>query len=93
MTLCKQHLARKITAMGGYSNHKSNQLLESLLERIKSSLECGEEVMISGFGKFQVKDKKSRRGRNPVTGNHLVLDARRIVLFRCSAVLKKNMNS
>lgn len=92
MTLCKQDLVRKIASTNGCSNHRAIWLLESLLGLIKTTLESGEDIMISGFGKFQVKDKKSRRGRNPETGNHLILDARRVVTFTCSGVLKERLN-
>ena len=92
MTLSKKHFVMKIASTNGYPNHDSSQLLESLLELIKSTLESGEDIMISGLGKFQVKDKKNRRGRNPQTGNALTLDARRVVTFRCSNVLKERLN-
>lgn len=92
MTLCKQNLVRNIASTNGYSSQESSQLLESLLETIKSTLESGEDIMISGFGKFQVKDKKTRRGRNPATRNNLPLDARRVVTFKCSGALKKRLN-
>jgi integration host factor subunit alpha len=59
---------------------------------MKNTLEEGEDVMISGFGKFEVKVKDSRRGRNPATGNDLILDARRIVTFKCSGILREKMN-
>ncbi|MCF8082895.1 MAG: HU family DNA-binding protein [Deltaproteobacteria bacterium] len=65
MTLSKEHLVRKIASINGYPKHESSQLLESLLELMKSTFESGEDIMISGFGKFQVKDKKNRRGINP----------------------------
>ena len=61
---------------------ESTIILESLLEIIKHTLESGEDVLISGFGKFCVKDKNKRRGRNPQTGNSLMLDARRVVTFK-----------
>jgi integration host factor subunit alpha len=60
-------------------------------ELIKKSLESGEDVLISGFGKFIVKKKAQRRGRNPATGGDLTLDARRVVTFKCSGVLRKKM--
>jgi integration host factor subunit alpha len=63
-----------------------------LLEIIKSTLESGEDVLISGFGKFEVKEKNARRGRNPQTGSDLMLGARRVVIFKCSGVLREKMN-
>jgi integration host factor subunit alpha len=92
MSLGKKHLINKISSSNGFPKRIADQLLESLLELIKSSLESGEPIMISGFGKFQVKDKKNRRGRDPQTGNALILDARRVVTFKCSSVLKDRMN-
>lgn len=91
MTLSKDHLINRISSLNGFPKRTASQLLESLLELIKSTLEYGEPVMISGFGKFQVRDKKNRRGRNPQTGNALVLDARRVVTFKCSGVLKEKI--
>ena len=70
----------------------STTIVESLLEIIKHTLESGEDVLISGFGKFCVKDKTNRKGRNPQTGNSLMLDARRVVTFRCSRTLRENLN-
>lgn len=93
MTLCKQDLVRKIASINGYPKYESSQLLESLLELMKFTLESGEDIMISGLGKFQVKDKNPRRGRNPETGNDLPLDARRVVTFKCSGVLRERMNT
>jgi integration host factor subunit alpha len=68
------------------------QLLESLLEIIKSTLENGEDVLIARFGKFCVKEKKDRRGRNPQTGEALTLDARKVVTFRSSLVFRGRIN-
>jgi len=64
-----------------------------LLEIIKNTLENGQDVLISGFGKFCVKEKNSRRGRNPQTGKDLTLEARRVVTFKCSSALKDKINS
>ena len=63
-----------------------------MLETIKKTLENGEDVLISGFGKFLVKEKKERNGRNPATGNSLILDARRLVTFKCSGKLREKIN-
>ncbi|SPD76198.1 Integration host factor subunit alpha (fragment) [uncultured Desulfobacterium sp.] len=63
-----------------------------LLEIIKRTLEQGEDVMVSGFGKFCIKAKKERRGRNPATGDDLMLDPRKVVVFRCSPVLRDRIN-
>jgi integration host factor subunit alpha len=88
MTLIKEHLIRSIYDNVGLSKSKSSTAVESIFELIKNSLASGEEVLISGFGKFCVKNKGERRGRNPSTGQDMVLEARRIVSFRCSPVLK-----
>jgi integration host factor subunit alpha len=88
MTLIKEHLIRSIYDNVGLSKSKSSAVVESVFELVKNSLASGEEVLISGFGKFCVKKKGERRGRNPSTGEDMVLDARRIVTFRCSPVLR-----
>ncbi len=63
-----------------------------MLEIIKRPLDSGEDVLISGFGKFIVKDKSERRGRDPQTGNDLMLGSRRVVIFKCSGVLRDKIN-
>ena len=68
------------------------ELVEKLLEIIKSSLASGDDVLISGFGKFEVKSKKGRRGRNPATGESLMLAPRKIVKFTCSGKLRDRIN-
>jgi integration host factor subunit alpha len=72
----------------GLSKHESRILVESLFEFIKKLLESGEDVLISGFGKFIVKEKVARRGRNPATGEDLTLDSRRVITFKCSARMR-----
>ncbi len=74
------------------SRLEAAQYLEVLLGIMKQTLEDGEDIMITGFGKFCVKEKKKRKGRNPATGKDLFLDARRIVTFRCSEKLRKRIN-
>jgi len=76
----------------GLSKGKCSQLTESLLEIIKRSLENGEDVLISGLGKLPVKEKNKRKGRNPQTGEDLMLDSRRVVTFKCSGVLRDKIN-
>jgi integration host factor subunit alpha len=92
MTLAKANLIESIYDQVGLSKTKSTQVIESALEIIKKTLENGEDVLISGFGKFSVKDKRGRRGRNPHTGEDLMLDARRVVTFKCSGVLRDKIN-
>ncbi|MFO7740498.1 MAG: integration host factor subunit alpha [Desulfatiglandaceae bacterium] len=91
MTLTKKEIIDQITELG-FSKKQSAELFKTLLELIKRSLENGEDVLISGFGKFQVKDKAPRRGRNPGTGEDMLLDARRVVTFKCSGKLRDRVN-
>lgn len=92
MTLTKSQIVDNITDQLGFSRKNSTDLLETVLEIIKSTLEDGEDVLASGFGKFCVKEKKSRRGRNPATGEDMILDKRKVVVFRCSHLLREKIN-
>ena len=92
MTLTKAMIIDVIHNQLGYPKNKSAELLEILLEIMKSTLEKGEDVLISGFGKFCVKDKQERRGRNPATGDDMILAQRRVVTFRCSHLLRSKIN-
>ena len=92
MSLTKADLINSIYNQCEFSQNTSTTLVESLIEIIKSTLESGEDVLISGFGKFCVKDKNERRGRNPQTGEDKRLGARRVVTFRCSGVLREKIN-
>ena len=91
MTVTKDRLIESIVSTG-ITKRQATQTVESLLETIKYTLENGEDVLISGFGKFSVKEKKERRGRNPQTGQDLMLDKRKVVTFNCSGVLKDRLN-
>ena len=91
MTITKNEIIEQINELG-FPKKKSKELIDTLQELIKTSLENGEDVMISGFGKFQVKDKAPRRGRNPATNDDMFLDARRVVTFKCSGKLKRRLN-
>jgi integration host factor subunit alpha len=93
MTLTKAMIVDAIHEQLGYPKNKSAEMLETLLELIKSNLEKGEDVLISGFGKFCVKAKNQRRGRNPATGADMILDQRRVVTFRCSHLLRDKINN
>jgi integration host factor subunit alpha len=66
--------------------------VETVLQLIKNDLENGNDVLLSGFGKFYVRDKSERRGRNPQTGDAMMLDARRVVTFKPSGILRKKVN-
>ena len=92
MPITKAHLTDSIHNQLDLPPNKSAQVLESILEIIKNTLENGEDVMITGFGKFYVKEKKERRGRNPATGKDLMLGSRRVVGFKCSGKLRERMN-
>jgi len=92
MTITKADIISLIYKDSDFQKQESTIIVESLLEIIKHTLEAGEDVLISGFGKFCVKDKNKRRGRNPHTGNGLMLDARRVVTFKCSRTFRENLN-
>jgi integration host factor subunit alpha len=88
MTLAKADIAQKIADDCGFMKGKAAEVFEKLLDIIKKRLTAGEDVMISGFGKWSVKSKHARRGRNPQTGEELTLNARRVVTWKKSPVLK-----
>ena len=93
MTLTKDHLVSSIGNRLGISKFESLRILESVLETVKTSISKVEGVLISGFGKFIVRKKAARRGRNPATGDNLPLGARTVVTFRCSGILKNRISS
>ncbi len=92
MTLTKAHIAKTIHDHCGFTNDRSAQLVDSLLEIIKQTLENGEDVLITGFGKFWVREKRERRGRNPATGEDLILPPRKVIVFISSGVLRDKIN-
>jgi integration host factor subunit alpha len=92
MTLTKAQIAEMIAERNGYPLNKSVNTVETLIEIIKRGLENGDDVLISGFGKFCVRKKRPRRGRNPATGAELMLDARKVVTFKCSGKLREKIN-
>ncbi len=92
MTLTKDHIADSLRPRLRVSKFESSRILETALELIKASLVGGDDVLISGFGKFTVHQKAARRGRNPATGEALPLRPRRVVTFKCSPVLKGRLN-
>ena len=92
MTLTKQHITESIQGQLKISKNASYELVENILEVIKKTLASGEDVMISGFGKFCVKEKKERKGRNPATGEDMMLGARRVVTFQWSGKLRDQIN-
>jgi integration host factor subunit alpha len=91
MALTKNDVVTRVHELG-FTKKQSVEIIESLLEIIKSTLEKSEDVLISGFGKFCVKEKKKRRGRNPATGADLMLKERKVVTFKCSGKLRNKIN-
>jgi integration host factor subunit alpha len=92
MTLTKVKLVESIQSQTGFTKNKSSEIVETCLEIMKSTLGSGEDVMISGFGKFCVKEKNERKGRNPATGNGMMLAPRKVVTFKCSGKLRERIN-
>jgi integration host factor subunit alpha len=92
MTLTKAQIIESIQNQTGFPKSKSSDIVESLLEIIKSTLASGEDVLVSGFGKFSVRKKNERKGRNPATGEAMMLDARKVVTFKSSGKLRDRVN-
>jgi integration host factor subunit alpha len=92
MTLVKDGLIQTLYDQAGFSKHKARTTVEMVFELVKKTLESGDDVLISGFGKFSAKKKAPRKGRNPATGEDLPLDARTVVTFRCSTVMRDRLN-
>jgi len=92
MTLTKADIIDSLYNGTDLTKLQSVELVDALIKIMKSTLENGEDILITGFGKFCVKDKKQRKGRNPQTGRDLMLDARRVVAFQCSGVLRDRIN-
>ena len=91
MALTKSDIVAKVQEVG-FTNKAAFDTVESLIETIKQTLEAEEDVLVSGFGKFCVKDKRPRRGRNPATGSDMNLWGRRVVTFKCSGKLRERVN-
>ena len=92
MTLTKVEIVESIHNQIGLPKNKSTEIVETLIEIIKKTLASGEDVLISNFGKFCVKEKRERKGRNPATGDDLMLVARKVVTFRCSGKLRDRVD-
>ena len=93
MTLTKAQIVEFLADQNGFPKSQSSKIVETLLEIIKSHLASGEDVMISGFGKFCFKEKRERKGRNPATGEDMMLRPRKTVTFRCSEKLREKVNN
>jgi integration host factor subunit alpha len=92
MGLTKDQIVNSMTNQIGFTKNHSSEILEVLLKIIKKTLETGDDVMISNFGKFCVKEKRERRGRNPSTGEDMMMKPRKVVAFRCSRKLRERLN-
>jgi len=92
MALTKAQIVESIHNLIGFPKNKSSETVETLLEIIKSTLGSGEDVLISNFGKFCVNQKNERRGRNPATGEDMMLEPRKVVTFKCSGKLRDKIN-
>jgi len=92
LALTKTNMVEQISEKLDLSGPEAKDTMEELLEIIKSTLVSGEDIMISGFGKFQVNEKAPRKGRNPATGEDMTLAGRRTVTFKCSGKLRNKLN-
>jgi integration host factor subunit alpha len=92
VSLTKDHIIEAVAEETGFSRNQSVELVEALIEIIKKTLVSGDHVMVSGFGTFRVKEKKERRGRNPRTGEDLMIEPRRVAKFHCSRKLRLQIN-
>jgi integration host factor subunit alpha len=92
MSLTKDKLITRLQTQIGLDRQESRQIAERLLEIMKDALAGGEELLISGFGKFSVRRKNERRGRNPHTKESLILAARKVLVFKASGVLRERLN-
>ena len=93
MTLTKAEIVQEVYKNHNLTKAEASEAVESFLRLSKDTLINGSDLLISGFGKFNVRDKKSRRGRNPQTGEDLILDARRVVTFNPAGILRNRVNA
>lgn len=92
MALTKAHLIELIQSNNDLTKKQSTDIVEATIDIMKDALASGDDVLISGFGKFRVKQKAERKGRNPATGDDQMLPARNVVTFNCSGKLRKKIN-
>jgi integration host factor subunit alpha len=92
MALTKEKLITRLQVQAGLTKQESRAVVERILEIIKDTLSAGEDLLVSGFGKFSVRRKNARRGRNPQTKENLILRARKVVVFKTSGVLRHRIN-
>ena len=91
-TLTRAHLSEAVYEEVGLSRNESTELVESVLNKISSTLVSGETVKVSSFGTFSVRSKGQRIGRNPKTGKEVPILPRRVLVFRPSQILKDKVN-
>lgn len=91
--MTKAEIVERVYESVGISKRESAEIVAMVFETIRETLENGENVKISGFGNFTLREKKARRGRNPQTGDEIEISARRVLTFKPSQVLKKGLNS
>ena len=91
MALTKAHIVESLERIR-LPKKEGARVIEDLLEVIKRTLTSGEDLLISGFGKFCVKEKRERKGRNPATGEDMLLAPRKVVTFKCSRKLREKVN-
>src|SRR5438445_4506237 len=92
MTMTKADIVERIYEKVGFSKKEATEVVEAIFELLKERLEQGEKVKVSGFGNFVVNEKRPRKGRNPQTGQEIVISGRRVLTFKASQVLKKTMH-
>ena len=92
MTLTKANMIETVSAENGWTQKQSTEYVDLLIEIMKHSLASGEDLLISGFGKFSVKRKRERWGRNPATGDSLTLRPRKVITLKCSGRLRDHIN-
>ena len=91
-TMTKADIVERIYEKVGFSKKEASEIVESIFEIIKGRLEVGDKVKISGFGNFVVNHKRPRKGRNPQTGEEIIITGRKVLTFKASQVLKKTIN-
>lgn len=90
--MTKVDIAERIQAKTGFTKRESSEILDKFFELLKETLKTGEKIKIAGFGNFDIKQKKDRKGRNPQTGETITIEARRIISFKPSTLLRNAIN-
>jgi integration host factor subunit alpha len=93
MAITKEKLTILVQDQLGMTRQESRQIVDRVFKIIKDTLSRGENLLISGFGKFSVRQKRARRGRDPQTNENLIIAARKVVVFKPSGILRKRLNS